>query len=681
MGFRPLRRQNGQIAIFLVLVFQILFIFFAMSINVGLVVYDKINLQNATDLAAYYGAQKQAEMLNQIGHINYQIRQAYKLLAFRLRVIGSVSIGIGPFGTLEKHPIFFPSDMGKESAQFHPRLGTNKFAPGVCIGSSLWYEYKQTEGANTVSLCQKLDGISAVPPTTGGPDLTGLVGSLNGFLNAVIGEISQKCKIVNVLNWQLTTAWLMQYILEANKRTEMIYDVANRMSAPGAEMVDFTGQSVYQGAFNTLKNNLTDPQRGTATMTLINSMSGDVSGGQCADPNFWLPKVEIYPAMSYVRMIWTGAPVFTCSQDIVSNRSAATLPPPGDIAMVGGGNTALFTQVWSSGSPVSMGVEKNPWCMPYMGVKASTSPRKVFSPFGGPVNLVAESYAKPFGGRIGPWYNTQWPSGSATSQGIGRTDPLLPARSIGGNRGPGDPADDLVNYSKYPGDPHGLNSKYALSVMHNFWNNQIIMGAPLTTLPPVFALAHYNHIGDPTAFESAPDSLVRPNGSPIDAEKIRNLEETAVAPDLFDLTYYSVEAQYSHNYFHPSNTNFTSPIGNFYLDIGSQGRNPYSVFNQVNKANVVFSGNSPFYMVDNPNQLLTGWTQNRAVDYTFPDQFGKCAQRRDSDIDVGPSPGGCPHGGRSGYSVKIVSRKYLKNINAPLGGPGNEGAIMNPPED
>ena len=105
MFFRPLRNEKGQIAIFLVLVFQILFVFFAMSVNIGLVVYDKINLQNATDLAAYYAAEKQAEMLNQVGHINYQIRQAYKLLVFRLRVIGSVSIGVGPFATLPKHPI------------------------------------------------------------------------------------------------------------------------------------------------------------------------------------------------------------------------------------------------------------------------------------------------------------------------------------------------------------------------------------------------------------------------------------------------------------------------------------------------------------------------------------------------------------------------------------------------
>ena len=59
-----------------------------MSINVGLVVYDKINMQNSLDLAAYYGASKQAEVLNAMAHINYQMRQNWKLLTFRYRILG-----------------------------------------------------------------------------------------------------------------------------------------------------------------------------------------------------------------------------------------------------------------------------------------------------------------------------------------------------------------------------------------------------------------------------------------------------------------------------------------------------------------------------------------------------------------------------------------------------------------
>src|ERR1700722_2583132 len=82
--------QRGQAAIFVALMFNVLFVFFAMSINVALVVHDKINLQNSVDMAAYYAAAKQSEILNVIAHENYIIRQAWKLLAWRYRVLGTM---------------------------------------------------------------------------------------------------------------------------------------------------------------------------------------------------------------------------------------------------------------------------------------------------------------------------------------------------------------------------------------------------------------------------------------------------------------------------------------------------------------------------------------------------------------------------------------------------------------
>ncbi|NJL25350.1 MAG: hypothetical protein HC902_09335 [Calothrix sp. SM1_5_4] len=65
----------------------------------------------------------------------------------------------------------------------------------------------------------------------------------------------------------------------------------------------------------------------------------------------------------------------------------------------------------------SIGVEKNPWYMPYMGVKAQVAPRQIFFPFGDSVELVARAFAKPFGGRIGPWYQSKWDRGAQSSTG------------------------------------------------------------------------------------------------------------------------------------------------------------------------------------------------------------------------------------------------------------------------
>lgn len=676
--YSPLKSSRGQIAVFLVLLFQVLFVFFAMSMNMGLVVYDKINLQNSADLSVYYAAQKQAELLNQIAHINYQMRQAYKLLTFRIRVIGSVSIGVGPEAKLAPHPIRLGASIGQEGSSFFERLGSGRYVPGVCIGSSLWHEYKITEQDATVSLCQNLTSFSAVPQA-GGSDPFGLTSGLNAFLDRVRGEIEEKCKVVGVLNWQLAASWYVAYIWEVMERKKLIDAIATNMSQPGSQMKDFTGGSVEAGARNTFTKNLTAPQRAAmGQFQLINSLSQDVPSS-CSNKDFWLANIDIYPVVTYVSMIWSG---LTCSTRVVPNRG--NVPPSDYINMVGGRNNADLARTWSSGSPVSYGVEKNPWCMPYMGLKVQTQPRKIFSPFSTPPVLEAQAYAKPFGGRIGPWYSGRWNSGDATSSGLDRIDRLLPARSINGSRMSIDPADDLVNYSKYPGDRNGMNSPYALGAMNKHFTD--MAGTPMApSMRTTFALAHYNHVGDSASFDAEGDSLARANnlsGGP-PAGMVRQMEEAAVAPDIFDVTYYSIEGQFSYNYNHPSDGKFRSAVTPKSIpDIGSSGLQPYSVVTQLGKVSAVYKVPPPFYAAAHPDSLLTGWTQNSATNYEFPTAtFGKCDQRRDDEIVETPSPGGCPHGGRSGYSVKIVSQKYLRNVSAELGGPGNSGAILNPPPE
>lgn len=672
----PFKSNRGQVAIFLVLLFQVLFVFFAMSMNIGLVVYDKINLQNSVDLSAYYAAQKQAELLNQIAHINYQMRQAYKLLTFRIRVIGSASIGLGSGSTLNPHPIRVTPTFAQEAQPFFERI-PGRHVPGVCIGSSLWHEYQITEPGSTVTLCKNLDQFSAVPPS-GSSDPFGFTTGLNAYLDRVRAQIEEKCKVVGVINWQLASSWYLAYVHEVTRRKEMIDQIAENMSLSATEIKDFTGGSVFSGAQATFSKNLTQPQRDAIVeYKLINSLSGDVAG-PCSNKNFWLPTIDLFPVVTYVSMIWNGN---SCRTRVVTNRG--NTPPSDYIGLVGGRNNAVLQQVWNSGNPVPYGVEKNPWCMPYMGVKATTQPRKIFSPFGAPAILKAEAFAKPFGGRVGPWYSNQWSAGDMNSSGTVKIDPHLPARSVASARFGGAPEDDLVNHSKYPGDLQGMNSVYALGAMSAFFSS-MVGGNPMSSmLPPAFALSHYAHVGNPPLFESEPDSLARPNGTAgPDGNKVRLLEETSLIPDVFDTTYYSVEAQYSYNFHNPNESNFNSFVNPFYPDLGSQNRNPYSIVSQMSRSRQVYPpGNYPFYALEQPDHLLTGWTQRNAVSYEFPtNHFGKCLTRRDDQMETAPGPSGCPNGGRSGYSVKIVSKKYLNQVSADLGGPGNSGAILNPPQ-
>ena len=68
-----LKNTRGQVAIFALLMFSMIFMFFGMAINIGMLVHHKINLQNAADLAALSAAAEQARILNMIGWEKYQL--------------------------------------------------------------------------------------------------------------------------------------------------------------------------------------------------------------------------------------------------------------------------------------------------------------------------------------------------------------------------------------------------------------------------------------------------------------------------------------------------------------------------------------------------------------------------------------------------------------------------------
>jgi len=92
-----------------------------------------------------------------------------------------------------------------------------------------------------------------------------------------------------------------------------------------------------------------------------------------------------------------------------------------------------------------------------------------------------------------------------------------------------------------------------------------------------------------------------------------------------------------------------------------------------------------FWYVLERAHMLTGWTHNDEYgDYrNFPDaRFGNCDEFDDNftqNANNPKAPAGCVgKGGRSGYSVKIVSPDYLRT-SLPLGGTGQNGTIMNPP--
>jgi hypothetical protein len=239
---------------------------------------------------------------------------------------------------------------------------------------------------------------------------------------------------------------------------------------------------------------------------------------------------------------------------------------------------------------------------------------------------------------------------------------------------PNDPT-RLPNYSRFPGDTIGLQSKLAINSLNG-----------LKTLAAAFD--YYKNIKEDMG-AGAPNDILAWDGSKNEAPDIRNFELAALAPDLFDITYYSVEPNFTKNYFERLNSfkaqldiPFDTPVR---PDLGHNGQiiKAFSVQEQMEVARTKnLQRNEAFYFVRDKAHLLTGWvpgsgTYNYDVNASL-EFFGKCGVPDDS-LKF-PNPGSCvAAGGRTGYSVKMVSRDALNSSGHKVGGASAAGAIMNPP--
>ena len=674
-----IRNEQGQMAIFVAMIFQVLFVLFAMSINVALVVHDKINLQNAVDLAAYYGAQKQAEILNAIAHQNYQIRQAWKLLAWRYRVLGTMGLSSGS----GLHPTRVPGVQGDDSQVFWE-------IPELCVS----YRDVWIDGAagNTENLCQKRQvNIPAIP-------FVPIRAPFNGF-NAALSQISQSlrnsyktsCEFHGARNWEFAATILHAFRLDQANRREVLYALARNLTARN-QLVDIQGEPVSKGVENTLKKNLT---HGNATGGLEFEFYNSLQG--VAEERVF-PKIVVYPEIAYMDISPTAADQCNTVTNFIPNGNAQSgaggLPMRGsarNLVLNRAGQLNDATRMWyPPENPYALvtGVEKNPWVMAYVGVKATTRPRQLFFPIGDGVTLTARAFAKPFGGRIGPWYGSTWAPGAPASSGA-PIDSLLPPRFIPGvtsDYSTTNPA-RFPNYSKYPGDVVGLSSVLAQDGL--FYQTGIMGGT---------SLDFFVNIQDPgPASKFGNDFLAWSPQSGWPA--VRDYEIAAIAPDLFDITYYSIEPDYTGNYYNyfidpkVSANLFVEPrVPQFFVrpDLGSrddvmtmnvrmQMERARAIGANTNVAKQSLQRDEAFYFAQDISHLLTGWVPNDEFgEYVqFPEhRFGKCDPTM---RDVQPStPGMCPQaGGRVGYSVKLVSREFF-DVDQNLGN-SVAAKILNPP--
>jgi hypothetical protein len=175
---------------------------------------------------------------------------------------------------------------------------------------------------------------------------------------------------------------------------------------------------------------------------------------------------------------------------------------------------------------------------------------------------------------------------------------------------------------------------------------------------------------------------------------IRQAEITAVAPDLFDINYYSIDPQSYYNYYLVDTVNAfpqQAQINGQNIvrapDLGARNQDPniqgFNTAKQIGTAQAVTtasnSNNPLFYIVQHWQHLLTGWVPADNDNFFFnTGRFGQCflPPTPGSETII---PGWCTVGGRVGYSVRIVSRDHLTGSWTDLGGSGISGPILNPP--
>lgn len=637
---------RGQMAIFIVLIFQVLFVFFAMIVNVGVVVHHKINLQNAVDLGAYYAASKQAEVLNAISHYNYQIRQAYKLLSWRNRVLGVGNQKILPAG---QHPFFNLNSYAANKeveVVFNPENGYG--SPYVC---TTWNRWSHVLGKDE-DFCAGLDENIKDPPEF--PEPQPPIAFFLPFNILIYQQMQEQaksfaksCDTYGVFNFQMAALWMRSYREVMRSRVEEIQRLARSLSEKSFSDID--GGSVFEGTWNTIRHNLTRGNTVEFTesdLRLFNSLENSVTeqGGVR-----WLKKTLINPRPFYVDTREVGG---FCRPEIkpcnIPSNYASSKMTPAEIQRL----QIACQEPREEHNPFrsTIGFEKNPWYMAYVGVEVQVKSIQPFMPFSGGITLTAKAYAKPFGGRIGPWLGKTWPKGADQSSSLGaQVDALLPVNSYSASTQLSDReaiAKAIPNYSRFPGDLLGLKSGRALASMGAAFGREV---------RGELSIQDWMNV---EGFSSNP--------------AVRNFELASMAPDVFDITYYSIDPHFHHNY----------PNGQF-KDFSAAGVS--TVSDQI-QLSLRLRRSPPPYIVKDPAHLLTGWAPNQDghhFNYDFPDgEFGVCPNLTHSrSSPEGLTRHGCPgKGGRAGYSVKLISSGYL-NTPQILGGDGSVGQILNPPSN
>ena len=607
-----LKSARGQIAIFVVLAFQVLFILFAMTINVGLVVHDKINLQNSLDLAAYYGAKKQAEVLNAMAHINYQMRQNWKLLAWRYRILGTLLQDHGRYKQSNGSEKYWcpqneindsnqsktiecnrPLDSGVQSfcndIRNHynePRIdiygqGYCDYAYFICISNRLWQRGINSSGQeeSDQNLCEKFK--VDINPITGlwvAPgDVTGVGQFAANIISRLQDTATSSCKMESALNWIMAQMFLTHFRLDQRDRKVMMEQIYQKTLDAGKDLDE---KPINKGAATVFCKNLTSANR---TAIGAEHSCNNFIGNSSSHLDFFnsfegktftdiFEYLNVRPVLHYLYTENNGgsSPPTNCDFEIKPHYDYGAQDWKSSIKTVlTVGNHSLkdfidrVEQLFSynyrphyvtneeQNKPLkglTLGFRKKDKML-YYGLKANIQYKPNIFSLRTSINFKASALAKPFGGQFGP----------------AESDPHIPLLKDGVTsssyiKNPSPSRNELKkyhqfilqpNYSRWPGDKWGLIDYNLHSNNSDNPYKNFLNKHSAYKKQQVYTYQAFVH----RIFNGGPsDPLARPPVSSssfnVDAFTfMRMMELMAVYPDLYDISNYSILGNYHETYF------------------------------------------------------------------------------------------------------------------------------------
>ncbi len=729
MKTRFIRNNRGQVAIFIALMFQVLFLFFAMIVNVGLLVHHKINLQNSVDIAAYYGASKQAEVLNAISHVNYQIRQSWKLLVWRQKVLGTA--GIDPTSpNFPYRKLAMNQALGEVLAggQAEPQNSVFK-RPTFCITYSPHEIKGQGAAVSTENTCRFMYNSNFIKLPSANilyiPGFFNFGTTVAAAITSAANQAFKRCADTGALNYMIGGIFIAAHIRDSEERAYLMNYLATGLSVDENNFYELSGDQVKLGLEKTLKKNLTDANRATVDFEVYNSLAASscrnaVGPGGTNQPQ-WMVPINTYPVWRYLdcnsNLNETDGTISSSSRQLIKQQLPALIDEATESYKEGAKKVSEALQP----RPTLIGFEKDPWCVPYVGVRASAKPKIPFMPLS-EVEITAEAYTKPFGGRMGPWYVKDWPQAVTPAARLSykansinfqsdRSEEIGPVRvtDLSGIDKIDDPA-WAANIARFAGDTLGFSSERVLAYFHRALMGdyeapnsyeKLSTGAqnyPFPVSPDSkVSLRYYEDIISTYSENGPRDSLTWDKTSNM-APRLRLMEIAALAPTIYDLNYYSIDPDFYNNYFtqiekHKEKRGGWDAghvlLGDYGWRGDTEAGKKMNIFDQikiqrdVGATAALNSDISMPYAVKKASHLLNSWAVDNLLDYKINSaKFGECFSPASGDFETPmnpPTPGNCVDGGRVGNSVKLVSKDWLKSSDLELGGSGQTGAIRNPP--